>query len=278
MKFTKMEGCGNDYVYINCFEEKVENPEKLAIEMSERHFGVGSDGLILIMPCEEADFRMRMFNADGSESEMCGNGTRCIGKYVYDKGLTNKTKVSLSTLAGIKYLDLHLKDGVVDTVTVDMGEPFLKADEIPVISDKNPVIDEKIKALDKEFDFTCVSMGNPHAVTFIDSDVNEFDVEKYGKVIEVDKHFPKRVNVEFVEAVDKNNLKMRVWERGTGETLACGTGTCATVVAGVLKGLCERKTNVKLMGGQLEVEWKEENNHVYITGPARFSFDGQWLR
>lgn len=278
MKFTKMQGCGNDYVYINCFKEKVDDPNALAVEMSERHFGVGSDGIILICPSDEADFRMRMFNSDGSESEMCGNGIRCVGKYVYDKALTNKTNVSIITLAGIKYLNLNIgKDGKVDTATVDMGEPIFKAKDIPVKSDKNPVIDEEIKILDKTFKFTCVSMGNPHAVTYIDN-VSDFDVEKYGKVAEVDSHFPRKANIEFVEKVSDDFLKMRVWERGAGETLACGTGTCATVVASVLKGLCNRTTTVQLLGGNLTIEWRESDNHVYMTGPARYSFEGEWLK
>jgi len=278
MKFTKMQGCGNDYIYINCFDENVDDPNTLAVQMSERHFGVGSDGLVLICPADEADFRMRMFNSDGSESEMCGNAIRCVGKYVYDRGLTNKTQISIITLAGIKYLDLHLgNDGTVESATVDMGEPILKAADIPVISDKAPVIDEEIQILDKSFKFTCVSMGNPHAVTYID-DVSGFDVEKYGKVAEVDKHFPRKVNVEFVEKVTDDFLKMRVWERGAGETWACGTGTCATVVASIMKGLCKRTTTVQLLGGKLTIEWRESNNHVYMTGPAEYSFDGVWLK
>jgi diaminopimelate epimerase len=276
MKFTKMQGCGNDYVYINCFEETVENPNELAISMSERHFGVGSDGLVLICPADDADFRMRMFNSDGSEAEMCGNAIRCVGKYVYDRGLTTKTTISVITLAGLKILELNLKDGVVDTVRVDMGEPILEAVEIPVVSEKQPVIGEEIKALDKTFNFTCVSMGNPHAVTYVD-DVKNFQVEKYGRVIEIDNHFPRKVNVEFVEKISDNYLKMRVWERGAGETWACGTGTCATVVATVLNGMCNRITEVELLGGNLTIEWNEENNHVYMTGPARYSFDGVWL-
>ena len=277
MKFTKMEGCGNDYIYINCFEEDVNNPSELAVKMSNRNFGVGSDGIILIMPSEKADFRMRMFNSDGSEAEMCGNASRCIGKYVYDKGLTDKTTVTLETLAGIKVLVLHLKDGVVDTVTVDMGEPILKAEDIPVISDKYPVIGEKISALGKDFTFTCVSMGNPHAVTFVD-DTDSFDVAGYGSVLEVDSHFPKKANIEFVELKDREHVKMRVWERGAGETLACGTGACAVTVACILNGLCERKLHLSLLGGDLTIEWNEKDNHVYMTGPARFSFDGVWLR
>lgn len=276
MKFTKMQGCGNDYVYINCFEETVENPNELAISMSERHFGVGSDGLVLICPADDADFRMRMFNSDGSEAEMCGNAIRCVGKYVYDRGLTAKTTISVITLAGLKILELNLKDGVVDTVRVDMGEPILEAAQIPVVSEKQPVIGEEIKALDKTFNFTCVSMGNPHAVTYVD-DVKNFQVEKYGSVIEIDNHFPRKVNVEFVEKISDNYLKMRVWERGAGETWACGTGTCATVVATVLNGMCNRTTEVELLGGNLTIEWNEENNHVYMTGPARYSFDGVWL-
>ena len=246
--------------------------------MSDRHFGVGSDGLVLICPADNADFTMRMFNSDGSESEMCGNAIRCVGKYVYDRKLTDKTSISINTLAGIKYLELHIgNDGTVDTVTVDMGEPILEAEKIPVVSDKKPVIDEEIKILDKSFKFTCVSMGNPHAVTYVE-DVKNFDVEKYGKVAEIDGHFPNRVNVEFVEKISDDFLRMRVWERGAGETWACGTGACATVVASILKGVCVRKTTVGLNGGDLIIEWKEENNRVYMTGPARYSFDGVWLK
>lgn len=277
IKFTKMEGCGNDYIYINGFEEDILDINKLAIEMSERHFGVGSDGLVMILPADNADFTMRMFNSDGSESEMCGNAIRCVGKYVYDRKMTDKTTVSINTLAGIKVLELHLKDGVVDTVTVDMGEPILEADLIPVVSNKKPVVGETITALDKTFDFTCVSMGNPHAVTFIEN-TDLFEVVKYGSVLEVDEHFPRKANIEFAQVIRKDYMKMRVWERGAGETWACGTGTCATVVAGVLNGLCERQTTVKLLGGELFINWNEENNHVYMTGPARFSFDGVWLK
>lgn len=277
MKFTKMEGCGNDYVYINCLKEKVENPSDLAKRMSERHFGIGSDGLVLILPSEQADFRMRMFNADGSESEMCGNAVRCIGKYVFDKGLTQKTELSIETLAGIKYLELHLKDNMVDSVTVDMGEPIFEPEKIPVLSNMNPVIGKQLYVVDETFLFTCISMGNPHAVTFIDN-VEKFEIKKYGSVIESHEHFPKKTNVEFVQVIDRNHLKMRVWERGTGETWACGTGTCATVVATVLNGLCEREADVKLLGGTLHIKWDSQNNHVYMTGPARYSFEGVWLK
>lgn len=277
MRFTKMHGCGNDYIYINCFEEKVENPEKLAIAMSERHFGVGSDGLVLIMPSDKGDFRMRMFNLDGSEGEMCGNATRCVGKYVYDRGLTDKTMVALETGGGMKYLDLHIKDGVVETVTVDMGEPILEGRKIPVNSDKDPVIGEPMQILDREFAFTCVSMGNPHGVTFVDGTA-DFPVEMYGRVAEADPFFPNKANIEFVELVDGSHINMRVWERGSGETWACGTGACASVVACILNGKTERTVEVALLGGKLTIEWREADNHVYMTGPAAFSFDGVWLQ
>ncbi len=277
MKFTKMQGLGNDYVYINCFEEKVENPQELAKKVSDRHFGIGSDGLVLIMPSDFADCRMRMFNADGSESEMCGNATRCIGKFVYDRGIIKKNEISLETLAGIKHIKIKSNSkNEAELLTVDMGEPVLKADDIPVISNENPVKGLKIKALDKEFDFTCVSMGNPHAITFVD-DVENFDVSKYGPVLEIDNHFPKKSNIEFIQVLDRNHLKMRVWERGTGETLACGTGACATAVASVINDVCNREDiYIKLLGGELIINWDSKDNHVYMTGPAEFSFDGVW--
>lgn len=276
MKFTKMHGCGNDYIYINCFEETVENPEKLSQYVSDVHFGIGSDGLVLIMPSDKADCRMRMFNSDGSEAEMCGNATRCVGKFVYDKGIIKKERISLETLAGIKIIDIKTSsDGTAELLTVDMGEPILKASEIPVDYDgEEPVKNLNLTALDKTFTFTCVSMGNPHAVTFVD-DVENFEVEKYGKILEVDKHFPKKANIEFVQFVDKNHLKMRVWERGTGETWACGTGTCATVAAAVLNGKCGRDSvDVKLLGGTLTIKWDQETNHIFMTGPAKFVCDG----
>ena len=276
MKFTKMEGCGNDYIYINCFEEVVTNPEQLAITMSERHFGIGADGIVLIMPSEEADFKMRMFNADGSEGEMCGNASRCVGKFVYDRGLTNKTKVSLSTLAGIKYLELHIKNGVVDTVTVDMGEPILEGKKIPTTSNRD-FVQKELSAEDRVFQMTCVSMGNPHAVTYVEY-TEGYEVEKYGKILEIDKFFPKKTNVEFVQVIDETHLKMRVWERGSGETMACGTGACATLVATAKNGICQREADVMLLGGTLHIKWDEKDNHVYMTGPARVCFDGQWLK
>lgn len=276
LKFTKMTGCGNDYVYINCFEEKAENPSELSKRVSDRHFGIGSDGLVLICPSEVADCRMRMFNPDGSESEMCGNAIRCVGKYVHDRGIINKTTITVETLAGIKILELHLNDkGETETVTVDMGEPILEPEQIPVVADDTPVKNLKLNALDKSWDFTCVSMGNPHAVTFIDTPVKDFEVTKYGPVLEVDSHFPRKANIEFAEKVDNSHLKMRVWERGTGETWACGTGTCATVVASNIMGVCDRgSVDVELLGGTLTIDWDKDDGHVYMTGPATFVFDG----
>ena len=274
IKFTKMHGLGNDYVYIDAINQNIENESSLAQFVSNRHFGIGSDGLILICKSEVADFKMRMFNSDGSEAEMCGNGIRCVGKFVYDKGLTNKTTVKIETLAGIKTLILNTKDGKVETARVDMGEPILEAEKIPVISNENPVKNLILNAEGEKFKFTCVSMGNPHAITIVNNTEN-FDVEKYGKVLEVDKAFPKKANIEFAQIVDKHNIKMRVWERGAGETLACGTGACATAVVCHINGLTERKVNIELLGGNLEIEWNEEDNHVYMTGPAVTVFDGE---
>lgn len=274
IKFTKMHGLGNDYVYIDAINQKIENESSLAKFVSNRHFGIGSDGLILICKSEVADFKMRMFNSDGSEAEMCGNGIRCVGKFVYDKGLTNKTTVKIETLAGIKTLILNTKDGKVETARVDMGEPILEAEKIPVISTEKPVKNLELEAENKKFKFTCVSMGNPHAITIVEN-TKEFDVEKYGKVLEVDKAFPKKANIEFAQIVDRQNINMRVWERGAGETLACGTGACATVVACNLNGLTDRKVNIELLGGTLNIEWNETDNHVYMTGPAVTVFDGE---
>ena len=276
IKFTKMHGLGNDYVYIDCYSKDVNlgNISDLAKFMSNRHFGIGSDGIILICKSDIADFKMRMFNFDGSEAEMCGNGIRCVGKFVYDKGLTNKKTVKIETLAGIKILNLDVKDGKVQTVRVDMGEPIFNPKKIPVNFENEPVRGLKIKAIDKEFNFTCVSMGNPHAIAIIE-DTKRFDIEKYGPILEVDEHFPKRSNIEFIEIVDKENVKMRVWERGAGETLACGTGACATAVACNINGLTERKVNIELLGGTLEIDWDEETNHVFMTGPATTVFEGE---
>ena len=274
MKFTKMQGLGNDYVYVNCFEEKVENPSELAVKVSDRHFGIGSDGLILIRPSEVADFRMTMFNADGSESEMCGNGIRCVGKYVYDYGLTDKTEVSVETLAGIKYLKFIIKDGKVDMVTVNMGEPILKPELVPVVGEGDAVIDSPIEVDGKEYKMTCVSMGNPHSVVFVD-DVDNFPLHEVGPLFEHHKAFPRRVNAEFCQVVDRTHAKMRVWERGTGETLACGTGTCATAVACILNGKTEDEMTITLLGGDLIIRWDREKNVIYMTGPARVVFDGE---
>ncbi len=278
MKFTKMHGCGNDYIYVNCFEEKVDDPSTVAKKISDRHFGVGSDGLVLICPSEVADVRMRMFNSDGSEAEMCGNASRCVGRYVYDRNIVRKNPITLETLAGIKVIEIHENDkGEAELMTVDMGKPVLKPEDIPVKAEGEPVTDLKITSCDREFAFTCVSMGNPHAVAFIDEDVMNFDVKKYGSVVETDMHFPRKTNVEFVEKVDDTHLKMRVWERGAGETWACGTGTCACVVAANIKGLCPRvPVAVKLLGGTLTIHWNEEDDHVYMTGPAEFICDGVW--
>ena len=276
IKFTKMHGLGNDYVYMDAIHQNIEKESSLAQFVSNRNFGIGSDGLILICKSEIADFKMRMFNSDGSEAEMCGNGIRCVGKFVYDKGLTNKTEVTIETLAGVKTLQLNVEKGKVKTVRVDMGEPILTPKEIPVVSEEEPVKNLTLKVKDKEFTFTCVSMGNPHAITFVEN-TKEFDVETYGKILEVDKVFPNKTNVEFIEIVDKNHIKMRVWERGAGETLACGTGACASVVACNLNGLTENKVNVELLGGTLEIEWEKQDNHVYMTGPAVTAFEGELM-
>lgn len=274
IKFTKMHGLGNDYVYIDAINQKIENESSLAKFVSNRHFGIGSDGLILICKSEIADFKMRMFNSDGSEAEMCGNGIRCVGKFVYDKGLTNKTTVKIETLAGIKTLILNTKDGKVETARVDMGEPILEAEKIPVISTEKTVKNLELEAENKKFKFTCVSMGNPHAITIVEN-TKEFDVEKYGKILEINKAFPKKANIEFAQIIDRQNINMRVWERGAGETLACGTGACATAVACNLNGLTDRKVNIELLGGTLNIEWNEIDNHVYMTGPAVTVFDGE---
>lgn len=276
MKFTKMQGIGNDYVYVNCLQETIENPSELAKKISDRHYGVGSDGLIMINPSDKADFEMEMYNADGSRGEMCGNGIRCVAKYVYDYGLTDKTSISVETLAGIKYLDLTVEDGKVVLVKVDMGKPMLRPEEVPVVSEKEEVIDEPITVDGQEYRMTCVSMGNPHAVVFIDQDVKEFPLETVGVKFENHERFPKRVNTEFVNVLDRHTAQMRVWERGSGETLACGTGACAVAVACALNGLTEDEVTVKLLGGDLQIKWDREKNTVYMTGPAEVVFDGAW--
>ena len=274
LKFTKMHGLGNDYVYMDAINQNIKNRAELAKFVSDRHFGIGSDGLILICSSEVADFKMQMFNSDGSEAEMCGNGIRCVGKFVYDKGLTNKTTISIETLAGIKVLEMQEEQGKIKLVKVDMGEPILEPEKIPVKSNEYPVKNLGLKAADKEFNFTCVSMGNPHAITFIKEDVNTFDICKYGKILECDEAFPNRANIEFVNILDEKTLKMRVWERGAGETLACGTGACGVAVAAILNNYTQRKVTVKLLGGDLEIEWNKEDNHVYMTGSATTVFEG----
>ena len=275
MKFTKMHGIGNDYIYFNCLEKEIENPEELSIKLSDRHFGVGGDGIVLILPSDKADFRMRMFNADGSEGKMCGNATRCIGKYVYEKGITNKREITLETLSGIKTLKLSVnEENKVESVEVNMGEAILKASEIPVKFDKEKVINERIKIADSEYNITCVSMGNPHCVVYMD-EIDDLDLEKLGPKFENDSIFPERVNTEFIKVIDENTLKMRVWERGSGETWACGTGACAAVVSSVLNGYCKYDTpiKIKLLGGELSIKFMK-NGLVYMSGPAEFVFEG----
>ena len=273
MKFTKMHGLGNDYVYVNCFEEKIDNPPAVARFVSDRHFGIGSDGLIMINPSQKADFEMEMYNADGSRGEMCGNGIRCVAKYVYDYGLTDKTQISVETLGGIKYLDLTVEDGKVSLVKVDMGKPELEADLIPIISEREQVIDEPIEVDGKEYHMTGVSMGNPHAVIYVD-DVKGLDLEKIGPKFENHERFPKRINTEFVHCIDRQTVEMRVWERGSGETLACGTGACAVAVSSILNNLTDTQVTVKLLGGDLQIEWDREKDRVFMTGPATVVFDG----
>lgn len=284
LEFTKMQGIGNDYVYIDSTKKELEKPEKISQIVSDRHFGIGSDGLILILNSNVADFKMEIYNADGSQAEMCGNGIRCVAKFVYDKGLTEKTKLKIETLAGIKELELNVENGKVKTVKVDMGEPILEAKKIPVYIDEkmkaegitptSVIKNLKLEAYNQNFTFTCVSMGNPHAITFIDN-VEKFDVKKFGSVFEVAKAFPKKSNIEFVEIIDKENINMRVWERGSGETMACGTGSCASVVACILNNKTSNKVKVHLLGGELYIEWNKENNHIYMTGPAEIVFEGK---
>ena len=274
MKFTKMHGCGNDYVYVNLFEEQIGDPAKVSIAVSDRHFGIGSDGLITIGPSEIADFRMRIYNADGSEAEMCGNGIRCVAKYVYDHKLSDKTEITVETGAGVKTLQLTVEDDKVTLVRVDMGEPILTPDEIPVVADGDRVVDEPIVVDDKEWRMTCVSMGNPHAVVFVD-DVAHFELEKYGPLFENHVRFPKRTNTEFVQIVSRNEAIMRVWERGSAETWACGTGTCATVMACILNGLTDNEVLVHLRGGDLRIAYDAKSNHIFMTGPATEVFEGE---
>lgn len=275
MKFTKMQGCGNDYVYVNGFAENIKNKAEFAVEVSDRHFGIGSDGVIFINPSENADFEMEMYNADGSRAEMCGNGIRCVGKYVYDNGLTDRTSISVESFGRPRYLDLILQDGKVKEVSVNMGEPELRPDQIPVVSDRETVVNEEITVNGNTYRMTCVSMGNPHAVVFVE-DVEHFPVAEIGPFFENHILFPKRTNTEFVEILDRKNVKMRVWERGTGETLACGTGCCATVTACILNGYTENEVTVQVLGGEIRVAWNRENGRIQMTGPAETVFTGEF--
>lgn len=283
MKFTKMHGCGNDYVYVDCTKEVIPNISETAIRVSDRHFGIGSDGLILIKASDVADFEMDMYNADGSRGKMCGNGIRCVAKYVYDHGLTDKTTITVNTLSGIKTLKLTVEDGKVSKVRVDMGEPELIPAQVPVKASVLGLADDRRKAIVAEpleikgrsYDITCVSMGNPHCITFIGEDVRDFPLEEVGPVFEKHELFPERVNTEFINVIDKDHLRMRVWERGSGETLACGTGACAVAVASYLNGFTGRSVDIELLGGHLEVVYDEKTNHVFMTGPATEVFSGE---
>ncbi|MGI6214364.1 MAG: diaminopimelate epimerase [Christensenellales bacterium] len=276
MRFTKMHGIGNDYIFINCFEEIVSNPERLALVMSRQHFGVSSDGLVLIEPSSVADFGMRIFNADGSEAEMCGNAARCIGKYAYERGLTSKTHISLETKAGLRWLDLNVQNGKVERIRVDMGSPELEPKKIPVDLPGEVVLQHRVQMLGQEWSITCVNMGNPHCIIFV-KDPEILDLNTLGPMFENHPMFPHRTNVEFVRVIRRDILQMRVWERGTGETLACGTGASAAIVAAVLSGLSDRTAQVKLPGGNLELCWNADDNNVYLAGPASYVFDGEWL-
>lgn len=275
MKFTKMHGLGNDYVYVNCLKEDVLHPEEISKFISDRHFGVGSDGLILIKSSKVADFEMAMYNADGSRAEMCGNGIRCVAKYVYDYGLTDQEKITVETLGGIKELELAVSNGKVSQVKVNMGSPCLVAAQIPVIVDTEQAVNEPLEVQGKTYAMTAVSMGNPHCVVFLEQDVRELDLEKIGPAFENHPRFPKRINTEFVNVLDSHTLRMRVWERGSGETLACGTGACAVAVAAILNGKTASEVTVKLLGGDLNIAWAGDEAPVYMTGPAVTVFDGE---
>lgn len=274
MKFTKMQGLGNDYVYVNCFQEQIENPSEAAIKVSNRNFGIGADGLIMICPSDVADCQMVMYNADGSRGEMCGNGVRCVGKYMYDYGLTKKERISVETLGGIKYLDFTIEEGKVTRIRVDMGSPRLKPKEVPVVAEGDQVVDAPIDIDGTIYHMTAVSMGNPHAVVYVE-DVKGMDLETIGPKFENHPCFPNRVNTEFCRVLDCHTVEMRVWERGSGETMACGTGACAVAVASILNGYTEDQVTVRLLGGDLEIAWDRETDKVYMTGPAAVSFDGE---
>ena len=276
LAFTKMEGCGNDYVYVNGFTQSVPAEDKPALvrRLSDRHFGIGGDGVIFINPAKEADFEMEMWNADGTRSEMCGNGIRCVARYVYDFGLTDQKEFSIVSAGKVKYMTLYEQDGQISAVRVNMGQPIQEADQIPVRADHSPVINVPIEVQGKEYRMTCVSMGNPHAVVFVDS-TEDFPLEQVGPYFENHPCFPNRTNTEFVQVIDRSRVRMRVWERGTGETLACGTGCCATAVACVLNGLTDNAITVEVLGGALQIEWDRDNDLVWMTGPATVVFSGE---
>lgn len=277
MKFTKMHGCGNDYIYVDGAREIIpaERKSEVVKFLSDRHFGIGGDGVIFINPSDVADFEMEMYNMDGSRSEMCGNGIRCVGKYVYDHGLTRKTSLSIVSCGKIKYLELTVEDGRVTKVCVNMGSPVLEAAEIPVVASQSPVVDTPIAVDGREYRMTCVSMGNPHAIVYVDEMIDDETMAKIGPLFEHHECFPQRVNTEFVKVLDRERVQMRVWERGTGETLACGTGACAVTVASILNGLTEDGITVELLGGNLEIFWDRKENVVYMTGPATTVFEGE---
>ncbi len=275
MVFTKMHGCGNDYVYVDCTKKMIENADKVAIKVSDRHFGIGSDGLILIAPSDVADFQMIMYNADGSRGEMCGNGIRCVGKFVYDKGLTTKKNITVETLGGIKTLELHTEDDKVKSVRVDMGSPEFTASKIPVISSEEKMMGRDIEVNGETYNVDCISMGNPHCVVRMEEDVREMELSKIGPLFENHKLFPNKINTEFINILDDGRVRMRVWERGSGETLACGTGACAVAVACIINGLVSSPVDVELIGGYLTIEYNRNEDVVYMSGPAEIVFEGE---
>ena len=276
MKFTKMHGCGNDYLYVNCFREQVEQPQEVARKLSERHFGAGSDGLVLICPSERADLRMIMYNADGSRGDMCGNASRCIGKYAYERGLVRSTEMTLETDSGIRSLRLQVEGGRVTCVTVDMGIPETDCARVPCLLGQGVVLEAPVRVEGRTFGVTPVNTGNPHGVIFMEESVEDFPLSHFGPLLETHPAFPRKANIEFVNVLERGKLRMRVWERGSGVTLACGTGACAALCAGVLLGRCDRRAHVQLDGGVLEISWDEESGHVLMSGPAAFVYEGNW--
>lgn len=275
MRFTKMHGCGNDYVFINLFEEKIDDPKMISKKISDRHYGIGSDGLITIGPSNNADFKMRIYNSDGSEAEMCGNGIRCVGKYVFDNGLTNKNKITIETLSGIKELKLNIVNDKVNTIEVDMGISLIKSKDIPTVIDRNIIVSEEVKIDENIFNITCVSMGNPHTILFV-NDITNIEIEKYGELIENSKLFPNKTNVEFVKVISRDEIAMRVWERGSKETWACGTGACAAVTACVLNGKTDNQVLVHLRGGDIKVTY-DINEHIIMEGEAKKVYVGEYV-